>query len=79
MHQASDGLAAEIHKRPRLSQHHLLAPYFADAYFSLALSSVKADRMNPGEVIQTTEADIMAIMGISLTGVTQPDNKLHMI
>jgi hypothetical protein len=35
--------------------------------------------MKPGEVIKAPEANIMAIMGISLAGVTQPDNELHQI
>ena len=69
MHQTSHGFAAEIHKRPRLGQQQFLAPYFCKAYFSPALPSVKADRMKPGEVIQALEANIVAIMGISLARI----------
>jgi hypothetical protein len=68
-HQTRHRFAAEIHKCPRLGQQQLPAPYFADAYSSPALPSVKANRVKPGEVIQTPEADIMAIMGISLAGI----------
>jgi hypothetical protein len=70
MHQASHGVAAEINKCPGLGQQQLLAPHFADAYSSPALPPVKADGVKPGEVIQAAEAYIMAIMGISLAGVT---------
>jgi hypothetical protein len=77
MNQASHGFATEIHKRPGLGQQQLLASYFANAYPGLALPSVKANRMKPGEVIQTPEANIMAIMGISLAGVTQTNYEFH--
>jgi hypothetical protein len=43
----------------------------------VALSSVKADRMKLGEVIQAPEASIMAIMGISLTGIPQTNYEFH--
>jgi len=69
MHEAGYGLAAEIHKRPWLGQQQLLALHFAEAHSSPALPVVKADRMKPGEVIQATETSIMAITGISLTGI----------
>jgi hypothetical protein len=71
MHQASHGVAAEIHKCPGLSQQQLSASYFVNAYSSLALSSVKANRVKPGEVIQAPEANIVAIVGISLAGIPQ--------
>ena len=77
MHQASHGVAAEIHKRPWFGQQQLLAPYFTQAYSSLALPSVKANRMKPGEVIEALEANIMAIVGISLTGVPQTNYEFH--
>jgi hypothetical protein len=79
MHQASHGVATEIHKCPGLGQQQLLILYFANTYSSPALPSVKANRMKPGEVIQAQEAHIMAIMGISLAGIPQPDNELHQI
>jgi hypothetical protein len=69
MYQASHGFAAEIHKCPRPGQHQLLTAYFANPYSSLALPVVKVDGMKPGEVIQALEANIMAIAGISLTGI----------
>jgi hypothetical protein len=75
--QASHGVAADIHKCSRLSQQQFLAPYFANAYSSPALPVVKADRMKPGEVIQAPEANIVAVMGISLARVSQPDNEFH--
>jgi len=78
-HQTSHGVATEIHKCPWLDQQQLLAPYFANAYSSPALSVVEADGMKPGKVIQAPEANIMAIMGISFTGIPQPDNELHQI
>jgi hypothetical protein len=77
MHQASHGFAAEIYKRPGLGQQQFLASYFVNAYSSLALSSVKANRMKPGEVIQALEASIVAIMGISLAGVPQTNYEFH--
>jgi hypothetical protein len=77
VHQTSYGFAAEIHKRPRLSQQQLLTPYFANAHSSLALPVVKADGMKLSKVIQAQKADIVAITGISLTGIAQPDNELH--
>jgi hypothetical protein len=77
VHQAGQGFAAQIHKCARPGQQQLLAPYFADAYSGLALSSVKGDRMKPGEVIQALEANIVAIAGISFAGIPQPDNELH--
>jgi len=79
MHQASYGFAAEIYKCPGLGKQQFLTPYFADAYSSPALPVVKPNRMKPGKVIQAPEADIVAIMGISLTGIPQPDNELHKI
>jgi hypothetical protein len=75
--QASYGFATEIHKCPGLSQQQLLASYFASAYSSLALPVVKANRMKPGEVIQTPEADIVAIVGISLAGISQTNYEVH--
>jgi hypothetical protein len=77
MHQASHGVATEIHKRPGLSQQQFFASYFANAYSSLALPVVKADGMKPGEVIQAPEANIMAIVGISLTRVPQTNYEFH--
>jgi hypothetical protein len=77
MHKASHGVAAEIHKCSRLSQQQLLAPYFADAYSRPALPSVEANRMTPGEVIQAQEADIMAIMSISLARISQTNYEFH--
>jgi hypothetical protein len=68
-HQASHGVPTEIHKCPGLGQHQLLAPYFSKAYSSPALPMVKANGVQPGEVIQAPEANIMAIMGISLTDI----------
>jgi len=76
-HQASHGVAAEIHKRPGLSQQQFLAPYFGNTYSSPALPVVKANRMKPGEVIQALEAHIVAIMGISLAGVPQTNYEFH--
>jgi len=69
MHQASHGVATEIHKCPGLGQQQFLALCFSEAYSSPALFVVKANRMKPGKVIQAPEASIMAIMGISLTGI----------
>jgi hypothetical protein len=77
MHQASHRVTAEIHKYPGLGQQQLLAPNLADAYFRPALPVVKADRMKPGEVIQAPEANIMAITGISLTGISQTNDEFH--
>ena len=68
-HQASHGFATEVHECPWLGQQQLLAFYFSNAYSGPALSVVKADRMKPGKVIQAPEAGVMAIMGISLTGI----------
>ena len=76
-HQASHGFATEIHKCPGLGQQQLLAPYFADACFSPALSVVKWNRMKPGEVIQAQEADIVAIASISLARVAQANYEFH--
>jgi len=76
-HQASHGVAAEIHKCPGLGQQQLLAPYFSKAYSSPALPSVEADGMNPGEVIKAPKADIVAITGISPAGVTQTNYEFH--
>jgi len=78
-HQASHGFAAEIHKRAGPGQQQLLTACFADAYSSLALSAVKVDRMQPGEVVQAMEADIVAIAGISLAGVPQTNYELHSV
>ena len=69
MHQASHGVAAEIHKCPGLSQQQLLILYFANAYSSPALPVVKTNRMKPGKVIQAPEANIMAIMSINPAGI----------
>ena len=77
MHQASHGVATEIHKCPRLSQQQLLASYFANAYSSPALPVVKADRMKPGKVVQTPETSIVAIMGVSLAGIPQTNYEFH--
>ena len=77
MHQASYGLATEIHKCPGLGQQQLLAPYFAQAYSGLALPVVKANRMMPGEVIQALEANIMTIASIGLAGIAQTNYELH--
>ena len=77
MHQASYGLATEIHKCARPGQQQLLAPYFANAYFGVALPVVKADRMKPGVVTQALEANIVAITAISLAGVTQTNYEFH--
>ena len=77
MHQASYGFAAEIHKCSWLSQEQLLAPCLADACSGLALPVVKGDGMKPGEVIQTLEADIVAITGISLPWIAQTNYEFH--
>jgi hypothetical protein len=77
MYQASYGLATEIHERAGLGQQQLLTSYLANAYFSLALPVVKANRMMPGEVIQGQETNIVAITGISLAGIAQTNYELH--
>ena len=69
MYQANYRFATEIHKHPGLGQQQFPASYFASAYSSPALPVVEANRMKPGEVIQAPEASIVAIMGISLTGI----------
>jgi hypothetical protein len=79
VHQASYGLATEIHERAGLGQQQLLTSYMASTYFGVALPVVKANRMMPGEVIQGLETNIVAITGISLAGIPQPDNELHQI
>jgi hypothetical protein len=76
-HQASQGFAAQIHKCARPGQEQLFATYFAGAYSGLALSSVKVDRMKPGEVIQALEANIMTVVGVTLAGVTQTNYEFH--
>ena len=76
-HQASHGVAAEIYERPGLGQQQFLAFYFSEAYSSPALPVVKANRVKPGEVIQTPEASIVAIMGISLAGIPQTNDEFH--
>jgi hypothetical protein len=76
-HQASHGFAAEIHESPGLGQQQFLASYFVNAYSSPALSSVKANRMKPGEVIEALEASIVAIMGISLARIPQTNYEFH--
>ena len=50
-HQASHGVATEIHKCPGLGQQQFLIPYLRNAYSSPALPVVKANRMEPGKVI----------------------------
>jgi len=77
MHEASHGAAAEIYKCPGLGQQQFLTPYFANAYSSPALPAVKANGMKPGKVIQAPEASIVAIMGISLTGIPQTNYEFH--
>ena len=77
VYQASYGFATEIHKCPWPGQQQLPAPYFSNAYSSPALPVVKADKMKPGKVIQTPEANIMAIVGISLAGITQTNYEFH--
>jgi len=77
MHQASHGVATEIHKCPGLGKQQFIIPYFSEAYFRPALAVVKANRMKPGEVIQTPEANIVAIMGISLARVAQTKYEFH--
>ncbi len=77
MHQASYGFATEIHECAGLGQHQLLTSYLADAYFSLALLVVEADRMKSGEVIQALEADVVAVLSISLAGIAQTNYEFH--
>jgi hypothetical protein len=77
MHQASYGLATEIHERAGLGQQQLLTPYLANAYFGVALPVIKGDRMKPGEVIQALEANVVAIAGIVLAGVAQTNYEFH--
>jgi len=77
MHETSYRFAAEIHKCPGLGQQQLLTPYFSKDYFSPALPVVKANGMKPGEVIQAPEASIVAIVSISLTGISQTNYELH--
>jgi len=76
-HQAGYGFPAEIHKCPWPGQQQLLALYFSNAYSSLALPVVEVDGMEPGEVIQALEANIVAIAGISLAGITQTNYEFH--
>jgi len=77
MHQASYGVATEIHKCPWPGQQQFLTLYFSEAYSSPALPVVKTNRMEPGEVIQAPEASIVAIMGIRLARVTQTNYEFH--
>jgi len=77
MYQANHRVAAQIHKCHGLGQQQPLTPDFANAYSSPALPVVKANRMKLGEVIQTTEANIVAVMSISLAGVAQTNYEFH--
>ena len=77
MHQASHGVAAEIHECPWPGQQQFLALYFANAYSGPALPAIEVDRVKSGEVIQALEADIVAIMGISLTGIPEANYEFH--
>ena len=79
MHQASHGLATEIHECTGLGQQQFLMPYFSEAYFGPALPAVKANGMKPSEMIQAPETHIMAIMGISLAGVAQTNEEFHLL
>jgi hypothetical protein len=45
----------------------------------MALPSVEADRMKPGEVVQALEADIVTVTGISLAGITQTNYEFHQL
>ena len=76
-HQASRGVAAEIHECPGLGQQQFLTLYFSKAYFGPALPVVKANRVKPGKVIQAPEASIVAIMSISLAGIAQTNDEFH--
>ncbi len=38
---------------------------------------VKADRIKPGEVVEAMEANIVAIRGVSPTGVPQTNYEFH--
>lgn len=77
MDQASYGFAAEIDKCRRPGQQQHLASYFRNACSSPALPSVKANGVNPGEVIQALEANIVAITGVGLAGISQTNYEFH--
>ena len=47
----------------------LLPAHFTDAHSGVALSVPEADRMKPGEVVQALEANIVAVVGVRLTGI----------
>ena len=79
MHQASHGVATEIHECSWSSQQQLLTSYIAEAYSGPALPLVEVDRMKPGEVIQALEADIVAITGVILAGIPQTKYEFHLL
>lgn len=69
LHQTNHRVATEIHERPGLGQHQFLAAYFANANPGAAFPVVETNRMKPGEVIQTSEASVVAITGIGPTWI----------
>jgi hypothetical protein len=77
MYQAGHRLAAQVDKRARPGEHDLLAFYFSKTYSGPALSAVKPDRMESGEMIEALEANIVAITGVRLARIPEADYEFH--
>lgn len=77
-HQAGHGCAAEIHKCHGPGQQHSLTPHFARAYSGPALLAVETDGVTPGVVIETPEADVVAVTRVNLARVTQTNDEFHL-
>ena len=74
---APDSFTTKINESYGLGQQQLLASHFPDACPGMAFFSLKFDGVEFGKRIQTAKSNIMPIMGITCTRITQPDDKFH--
>jgi len=74
VHQTGDRFTALINEGHGSGQDHFKVGYNAAADLRMALASVRFDGIEFGQMSQTAEADIVAVLGIDFARITQTDN-----
>lgn len=73
-YQPPDCLTAQVHICSRLGQNHLDPGHIPHAHLRPRLSLVEGNAMQAGKVIEALKPDIVTVIGMSFSRISQPDN-----
>jgi hypothetical protein len=77
LYESADRFAAGVHESLWAGEYHFLTINFAGAGAGLSLFFIKADAVRSGKVPDTHKADIVAVAGITESGITETYNQFH--